>query len=90
MPGGLAVSDRPQLPVAIDDDELNAFAPVERIVLGQASLTEAMFDWLKDDRAVHPLNLDVSLQDFAVMLNMYESALHREIRRLDGEGSAAS
>ncbi len=59
-------------------------------VLGQAALTEAMFDWLEDDRAVHPLNLDVSLQDFAVMLNIYESALHREIRRLDGGGSGAS
>lgn len=59
-------------------------------VLGQAALTEAMFDWLEDDRAVHPLNLDVSLQDFAVMLNLYESVLHRELRRLDGEGPDAS
>jgi len=56
-------------------------------VLGQAALTEAMFDWLEDDRAVHPLNLDVSLQDFALMLNIYMSALHRGIRRLDGSVS---
>jgi len=59
-------------------------------VLGQAALTEAMYDWMKDDQAVHPLHLDVSLQDFAVMLNIYNSALHRDIRRLDGDGSAAS
>jgi predicted dehydrogenase len=59
-------------------------------VLGQAALTEAMFDWLEDDRAVHPLNLDVSLQDFAVMLHIYESALHWEIRRLGGEDSSIS
>jgi predicted dehydrogenase len=58
-------------------------------VLGQAALTEAMFDWLEDERAVHPLNLDVSLQDFAVMLNIYESALHREIRHLDRDASGA-
>lgn len=76
--------------MAIDDDELKAFAQVERIALGQAALTEAMFDWLEDGSAVHPLNLDVSLQDFAVMLNIYGSALRREIRRLDGEGSGAS
>lgn len=37
-----------------------------------------------------PLHLDVSLQDFAVMLHIYESALHGEIRRLDGDSSAAS
>ena len=39
---------------------------------------------------VIPLHLASSLQDFGVMLNLYDSALHREIRRLDGEGSAAS
>jgi hypothetical protein len=58
-------------------------------VLGQAALTEAMFDWLENDKAVHPLNLDVSLQDFAVMLNIYLSALRRDIRRLDGAESDA-
>lgn len=54
-------------------------------ILGQAALTEAMFDWLEDDAAVHPLNLDVSLADFRVMLEIYTSALTRQVRRLDGE-----
>ncbi|RLT39957.1 MAG: hypothetical protein DWI57_09345 [Chloroflexi bacterium] len=36
------------------------------------------------------LHLGISLQDFAVMLDVYGSALHREIRRLDGGCSAVS
>lgn len=44
-------------------------------ILGQAGMTEAMFDWLEDDQKAHPLNLSVSLQDFNTMLGIYESAL---------------
>ena len=46
-------------------------------VLGQAALTEAMFDWLDDDRKRHPLNLARSMDDFALMLAIYTSGLTR-------------
>ncbi len=51
----------------------------EEDVLGQAAMTEAMIDWLADDTAVHPLNIDSALSDFAVMLGIYESALDRAV-----------
>ena len=43
-------------------------------VLGQAAMTEAMFNWLEDDAALHPLNLDAALRDFEVILALYSSA----------------
>ncbi|NKB65884.1 MAG: hypothetical protein GKR89_02370 [Candidatus Latescibacteria bacterium] len=46
-------------------------------ILGQAAMTEAMFDWLEDDKRVHPLNLQASLRDFNTMLGIYQSALGR-------------
>lgn len=49
----------------------------EEDILGQAAMTEAMIDWIEDDSAVHPLNIDVALSDFGVILGMYESALNR-------------
>ncbi|MDF1513401.1 MAG: Gfo/Idh/MocA family oxidoreductase [Anaerolineae bacterium] len=48
-------------------------------ILGQARMTEAMFDWLLDDTAVHPLNLGLALQDFNIILGMYMSALHHVV-----------
>ena len=48
-------------------------------VLGQAAMTEAMFDWLLDDDKLHPLNLDLALQDFEVILAMYVSALRHRV-----------
>ena len=45
-------------------------------ILGQAALTEAVFDWLEDETAVHPTNLEVSLVQFNVILGIYTSALH--------------
>ena len=45
-------------------------------ILGQAALTEAVFDWLEDETAVHPTNLEVSLVQFNVILGIYMSALH--------------
>ena len=48
-------------------------------VLGQAGMTEAMFDWLLDDAAAHPLNLDLALQDFSIILAMYMSALNHTV-----------
>ena len=46
-------------------------------ILGQARMTEAMFAWLADERAVHPLNLQGALVDFNVILGIYTSALER-------------
>jgi predicted dehydrogenase len=51
-------------------------------ILGQAAMTEAVFDWLEDDKAVHPLNLEVSLRDFNIILGIYMSALHHQVVRL--------
>ena len=39
--------------------------------LGQAAMTEAMFDWLDDYAALHPLNLDAALLDFEEILALY-------------------
>ncbi len=51
----------------------------EEDILGQAAMTEAMFDWLEDESAVHPLNLASALQEFNVVLGMYMSALHHRV-----------
>ncbi len=48
-------------------------------ILGQAAMTEAMFDWLEDDRARHPLNLENALADFSVVLGIYLSALNHRV-----------
>lgn len=48
-------------------------------ILGQAGMTEAMFDWLLNDKAIHPLNMDLALQDFNIILGMYMSALHHKV-----------
>jgi len=52
-------------------------------LLGQAAMTEAMFDWIADDAAVHPLNLSAALQDFNIVLKTYMSALHHRSYTLD-------
>jgi predicted dehydrogenase len=49
----------------------------EEDVRGQTRLTEAMFDWLADDTAVHPLSLDRALEDLGLVLAAYASALER-------------
>jgi len=49
-------------------------------VLGQAGLTEAVFDWLDDESRLHPTRLDLSLQQFNVILGLYASVLeHRPV-----------
>ena len=48
-------------------------------------MTEAMFDWLEDDKAVHPLNLRLALQDFNIILGMYMSALQHKVVSLPVE-----
>ena len=49
-------------------------------VLGQANLTNAMFDWL-DDKAVAPTNLSTSLDEWLVILAGYLGSL--EARPVD-------
>lgn len=60
----------------------------EEDVLGQAAMTEAMFDWLEDDSAVHPLNLDRALVDFNVILALYASSLRHKVVKLPYEPEA--
>lgn len=50
-------------------------------VLGQAGLTNAMFDWLEDDAAVAPTNLKTSLDEWLVILAGYMSTV--EARPVD-------
>ncbi len=60
----------------------------EEDVLGQAGLTEAMFDWLEDDAALHPLNLERALVDFNVILALYASSLKHKVLELPYEPEA--
>lgn len=60
----------------------------EQDVLGQAALCDAMFDWLEDDKAAHPLNLDGALVDFNVILALYASALNHKVIELPYEPEA--
>lgn len=46
-------------------------------VRGQAALTEAMLDWLDDEHAVPPTNLETALDEWLVVLACYESVLSR-------------
>ena len=49
-------------------------------ILGQARMTEAMLDWIGDDRAVHPLCFDRAHLDFNIILAIYMSGLqHRMV-----------
>ena len=56
--------------------------------LGQAAMTEAMFDWLEDDSAGHPLYLESALSDFSVILALYTSALRHQVVELPFEPPA--
>ena len=47
-------------------------------ILGQAGLTEAVFDWLEDESKVHPTTLDASLIQFNTIIGIYMSALHHQ------------
>lgn len=47
-------------------------------VLAQAAMTEAMFDWLEDDAALHPLNMQTALSDFDIILGIYMSTLRHQ------------
>jgi predicted dehydrogenase len=45
-------------------------------VLAQAALTEAAFEWVKDESKLHPTRLERSLSEFNVLLGLYVSALN--------------
>ena len=45
-------------------------------VLGQAGLTDAAFDWVKDPENLHPTRLERSLTQFNIILGAYVSALY--------------
>ena len=47
-------------------------------VIGQAGLTDAMFEWAADDGKPCPTNLDNSLTQFNIILGIYTSALRHE------------
>ena len=53
----------------------------EEDVRGQAHLTQAMFAWLDDDAAVSPTNLNTSLDEWLLILAIYQSAV--EARPVD-------
>jgi len=48
-------------------------------VLGQARLTDAAFDWVKDENNLHPTRLERSLAEFNIILGAYVSALHNVV-----------
>ena len=47
----------------------------EQDILGQAGLTDAVFNWLDDDQNVHPTHLAQSLAEFNLLMGIYQSAL---------------
>ena len=57
-------------------------------ILGQAKMTEAMFDWLGDDSAVHPLCFDRAHLDFNIILAIYMSGLEHRMMDLPVEPAA--
>jgi len=48
----------------------------EEDVLAQARLTDAAFDWVKDEENLHPTRLELSLIQFNIILGVYVSALN--------------
>lgn len=50
----------------------------EEDLLGQAGLTEAVFDWLDDENCPHPTRLEFSLMQYNVILGIYASALNHK------------
>ena len=48
-------------------------------ILGQAAMTDAVFEWLEDEAKVHPNCLDVSLAESNTVLGLYQSALRHAV-----------
>ena len=57
----------------------------EQDVVAQANFTEAIFDWLDDEKNVHPTHLKQSLAESNIILGMYQSGLTNEIIELPFE-----
>ena len=57
----------------------------EQDVVAQANFTEAIFDWLDDEKNVHPTHLKQSLAESNIILGMYQSGLTNEIVELPFE-----
>jgi len=51
----------------------------EEDVLGQAGLTNAVFDWLEDENKLHPNRLDISLMEFSTILAIFQSVVSRKM-----------
>ena len=51
----------------------------EQDVLAQGNLTEAVFDWLDDEKKEHPTHLKQSLAEFNLLLGMYYSGITNEM-----------
>ncbi len=54
-------------------------------VVAQSNFTEAIFDWLDDEKKVHPTHLKQSLVESNLILGMYYSGLTNEIVELPFE-----
>ena len=61
--------------------ESGSHSYADQDVLGQAGLTNAMFDWLEDDGKPCPTNLATSLDEWLVILAGYLSTV--EARPVD-------
>jgi hypothetical protein len=46
--------------------------------LGQAAMTDAVFEWLEDAAKPHPNRFEVSLAESNTVLGLYQSALERK------------
>ena len=57
----------------------------EQDVVAQANFTEAIFDWLDDEKNVHPTHLKQSLAEFNIILGMYHSGITNQIVELPFE-----
>ena len=51
----------------------------EEDILGQAAMTEAMIDWIIGDSLSHPLNIDLAITDFSILLGFYQSAVEHKV-----------
>ncbi|MFT5087103.1 MAG: putative dehydrogenase [Candidatus Latescibacterota bacterium] len=64
--------------VGIDGQiERGVHAYPDEDILGQAAMTDALLQWVEDDKKMHPLNLNTALRDFNIILGIYTSALER-------------
>ena len=50
-----------------------------RMYSHKATLTEALFDWLDDEKKEHPTHLKQSLAEFNLLLGMYYSGITNEM-----------